>query len=89
MIAVDLAVAVPAAGVAVAVVLRGIVDHPRTMISHRTAARVQEDLRGRLYDKIAALGPAWFAGERTGSVMPSYSSAFRCAGCASGRSLSP
>ena len=64
-----LAVAVPAVGVAVAVVLRGIVDHHRTIISHRTAARVQEDLRGRLYDKIAALGPAWFAGERTGGVM--------------------
>ena len=63
------AVAIPAIGVAVAVVLRGIVDHHRTMISHRTAARVQEDLRGRLYDKIAALGPAWFAGERTGGVM--------------------
>jgi ATP-binding cassette subfamily C protein CydCD len=63
------AVAIPALGVAVAVVLRGIVDHHRSMISHRTAARVQEDLRGRLYDKIAALGPAWFAGERTGGVM--------------------
>src|SRR5262249_60591055 len=56
-------------GVAVAVVLRGVVDHHRAMISHRTAARAQEDLRGRLYDKIAALGPAWFAGERTGGVM--------------------
>src|SRR5262252_1662823 len=63
------AVAVPAAGVAVAVMLRGIVDHHRTMISHRTATRVQEDLRGRLYDKVTALGPAWFAGERTGGVM--------------------
>ena len=49
--------------------LRGVVDHHRTMISHRTATRVQETLRGRLYDKIAALGPAWFAGERTGGVM--------------------
>jgi ATP-binding cassette, subfamily B, bacterial len=63
------AVAIPALGVAAAVVLRGIVDHHRTMISYRTAVRVQEDLRGRLYDKIAALGPAWFAGERTGGVM--------------------
>jgi ATP-binding cassette subfamily C protein CydCD len=63
------AIAVPAVGVAVAVILRGLVDHHRTMISHRTATRVQEDLRGRLYDKIAALGPAWFAGERTGGVM--------------------
>jgi len=62
-------VVVPAGGVAIAVLLRGFVDHHRTMISHRTAAHVQEDLRGRLYDKIAALGPAWFAGERTGGVM--------------------
>ncbi len=63
------AIAVPAVGVAVAVILRGVIDHHRTMISHRTATRVQEELRGRLYDKIAALGPAWFAGERTGGVM--------------------
>jgi ATP-binding cassette, subfamily B, bacterial len=64
-----LAIAVPAVGVAAVVVLRGIVDHHRAMISHQTATRVQEELRGRLYDKIAALGPAWFAGERTGGVM--------------------
>jgi ATP-binding cassette subfamily C protein CydCD len=63
------AVALPAVGVAAAVLLRGLVDHHRTMISHRTATRVQEALRGRLYDKIAELGPAWFAGERTGGVM--------------------
>ena len=30
---------------------------------------MQETLRGKLYDKIAELGPAWFAGERTGGVM--------------------
>src|SRR5215469_4742806 len=63
------AIAVPAMGVAAAVILRGLVDHHRVMISHRTATRVQEELRGRLYDKIATLGPAWFAGERTGGVM--------------------
>jgi len=62
-------IAFPAMGVAAAVILRGAVDHHRTMISHRTATRVQEELRGRLYDKIAALGPAWFSGERTGGVM--------------------
>src|SRR5271163_2919662 len=64
-----LAVAIPAVGVAAAVLLRGSVEHHRAMVSHRTATRVQEELRGRLYDKIAALGPAWFAGERTGGVM--------------------
>src|SRR5271170_2186089 len=62
-------VALPAIGVAAAVVLRGVIEHHRAMISYRTAVTVQETLRGRLYDKIAALGPAWFAGERTGGVM--------------------
>src|SRR5271170_5147881 len=64
-----LGVAIPAVGVAAAVLLRGSIEHHRAMVSHRTATRVQEELRGRLYDKIAALGPAWFAGERTGGVM--------------------
>jgi ATP-binding cassette, subfamily B, bacterial len=63
------AIAVPAVGVGAAVMVRGAVERHRAMISHRTASRVQEDLRGRLYDKIAELGPAWFAGERTGGVM--------------------
>src|SRR5579862_8424706 len=62
-------IAFAAAGVAIAVVLRGYLDHLRTLIAHQTAAVVQTDLRGRLYDKIAELGPAWFAGERTGGVM--------------------
>ena len=69
MVPASVAIAIPALGVATAVLLRGVVDHHRAMISHRTATRVQEELRGRLYDKIAALGPAWFAGERTGGVM--------------------
>ncbi|HWD58694.1 MAG TPA: ABC transporter ATP-binding protein [Stellaceae bacterium] len=62
-------IALAAFGVGVAVILRGVLDHYRTQIAHRTAAKVQTDLRGRLYDKIAELGPAWFAGERTGGVM--------------------
>jgi ATP-binding cassette, subfamily B, bacterial len=52
-----------------AIVLRAWLDHHRTMIAHRTAARVQETLRGRLFDKILELGPAWFGSERTGGVM--------------------
>jgi ATP-binding cassette subfamily C protein CydCD len=58
----------PALAVAGAVFLRGLLEHARTVIAHETAARIQEHLRARLYDKIAALGPAWFAGERTGAV---------------------
>ena len=59
----------PALLVAGAVLLRGWLEHVRTMIAHRTAGRIQEVLRGQLYDKVAELGPAWFAGERTGGVM--------------------
>src|SRR5580704_10821831 len=62
-------IALAALGVAAAVILRGWLDHCRTLIAHRTAAKVQTELRGKLYDKIAELGPAWFAGERTGGVM--------------------
>src|SRR5579863_9334012 len=64
-----LALVVPAGGVAAAVILRGLLEHWRTQVAHRTATRVQEELRGRLYDKIAELGPAWFAASRTGGVM--------------------
>src|SRR5712671_618136 len=59
----------PLAGVAAAIILRAALEQARTMFAHRTAARVQETLRGRLYDKIVALGPSWFAGERTGGMM--------------------
>src|SRR5437588_12014192 len=62
-------IAILAAGVAAAVLLRALLDHARTVIAHNNASRVQEALRGRLYDKIAELGPAWFASERTGGVM--------------------
>jgi ATP-binding cassette subfamily C protein CydCD len=56
-------------GAAAAILLRAWLDHARTMIAHRTAARVQERLRGLLFDKIVALGPAWFGAERTGGIM--------------------
>jgi ATP-binding cassette subfamily C protein CydCD len=61
--------AVPLVGAAVAILLRVWLDHERTMIAHETASRVQFDLRGKLFDKILALGPAWFGAERTGGVM--------------------
>jgi ATP-binding cassette subfamily C protein CydCD len=59
----------PLAATLVAILLRAWLDDTRTMLAHRTAARVQEALRARLYDKIVALGPAWFGAERTGGVM--------------------
>ncbi len=63
------ALALPAALVFAAVLVRAALEHARTMVAHRTAAQVQAILRGKLYDKVAALGPAWFAGERSGGVV--------------------
>lgn len=59
----------PSVAVAAAIVLRALLDHWRASIACRTAARAQETLRGQLYDRIVALGPAWFAEQRTGGVM--------------------
>lgn len=59
----------PAAAVAAMVLLRAGLDHLRTVQANRCAATVQQVLRGRLYDRIVALGPAWFAHRRTGGVM--------------------
>ena len=63
------ALALPAALVVAAVLLRAVLEHTRTMVAHRTAAQVQAILRGKLYDKVTALGPAWFAGERSGGIV--------------------
>jgi ATP-binding cassette subfamily C protein CydCD len=60
-----------ALAVAVAVLLRGAMEHARAVVANRTAAEVQQALRAKLYDKIAALGPAWFASERTGGHVQS------------------
>ena len=62
-------IALAAAGVAAAVVARALLDYIRTVVAHRTARWCRTSCAGRLYDKIAELGPAWFAGERTGGVM--------------------
>jgi len=59
----------PLLAAAGAILLRAWLDHHRTMIANRTARRVQQTVRGRLFDKIIALGPAWFGAERTGGVM--------------------
>ena len=59
------ALVMPLVGALAAILLRPWLDHVRTMIAHRTATRVQEALRGRLYDKIVALGPVHGYGIRT------------------------
>jgi len=59
----------PIAVVAIVMVLRGILEHARTMVAHKTAALVQVRIRKALYDQAIALGPAWFGLERTGDVI--------------------
>src|SRR6185437_3990815 len=50
------ALILPAAAVAAVALVRAFLEHKRTMVAHRTAARVQEVLRLKLYDKITELG---------------------------------
>ena len=59
----------PATCVGAMVLLRALFDHLRTVQANRASAEVQQVLRARLYDRIVALGPAWFANQRTGGVM--------------------
>jgi ATP-binding cassette subfamily B protein len=63
------AIASAAAMTAACVLARAGLDHARTALAQDTAGRVQAVLRARLFDRIAALGPAWFGTERTGGVM--------------------
>jgi ATP-binding cassette subfamily B protein len=63
------AIATGAAATAACVLVRTGLDHARTVLAQDTAGRVQAALRLRLFDHIAALGPAWFGTERTGGVM--------------------
>jgi ATP-binding cassette subfamily C protein CydCD len=62
-------IALPAAATAVCVLLRAGLDHRRAVLAQGSAGRVQAVLRARLFDRIAALGPAWFGAERSGGVM--------------------
>jgi ATP-binding cassette, subfamily B, bacterial len=58
----------PIAAIAGVMVLRGALEHTRTMVAHETAARVQRKLRRAIFDRIAALGPAAVARRRSGAL---------------------
>jgi ATP-binding cassette, subfamily B, bacterial len=60
---------VPMGAVAGVMALRGVLEHWRTMLAHRTAAKVQLGLRKMLHAKVLALGPAYFGSTRTGDVL--------------------
>ena len=59
----------PFALVAAVMIVRGWLEHWRTMTAHETAALVQARVREKLYHRIVALGPAHFGLTRTGDVI--------------------
>ncbi len=59
----------PIVAVAAAMVARGVLEYWRTMEAHRTAALVQLQIRARLFDQIAALGPGQFGAQRSGDAL--------------------
>src|SRR5438552_1610869 len=61
--------ALPVALTAAAVLIRAGLEYTRATYAHRTAALVQTRLRQRLYEHVVTLGPAHFAGARTGEVL--------------------
>ena len=59
---------IPSAAIIVVMVLRGVLEHFRTMIAHKTAAQVQKKLRKNLFDHITTLGPAYAGSQRSGAL---------------------
>ncbi len=65
----DLAdLALPIAGVAVTMILRGLFEQWRAMVAHETAAVVQKHLRRVLFEKLTELGPAYVGSKRSGDL---------------------
>ncbi|MBT2402787.1 MULTISPECIES: thiol reductant ABC exporter subunit CydD [unclassified Streptomyces] len=48
---------------------RGLVAWTTELAAHRAGAAVKSELRGRLLDRAADLGPGWLSGQRTGSLV--------------------
>ncbi|WP_345037986.1 thiol reductant ABC exporter subunit CydD [Streptomyces sannanensis] len=48
---------------------RGLVAWLTELAAHRASAAVKSELRGRLLERAAALGPGWLDGQRTGSLV--------------------
>ncbi|MGW5848083.1 thiol reductant ABC exporter subunit CydD [Streptomyces sp. NPDC055254] len=48
---------------------RGLVAWLTELAAHRASAAVKSELRGRLLDRAADLGPGWLTGQRTGSLV--------------------
>lgn len=51
------------------VLLRAILQYQKEMVAHKTAAAIQLQLRGEIYDQVLSLGPSYFGQQRTGDAM--------------------
>ncbi|MGA5166023.1 MULTISPECIES: thiol reductant ABC exporter subunit CydD [Streptomyces] len=59
----------PLALLAAVAVGRGVVTWLTELAAHRASAAVKSELRGRLLERAAALGPGWLSGQRAGSLV--------------------
>ncbi|MEU8961804.1 ABC transporter transmembrane domain-containing protein, partial [Streptomyces sp. NPDC048491] len=48
---------------------RGLVSWLTELAANRASAAVKSELRGRLLERAAGLGPEWLSGQRTGSLV--------------------
>src|SRR5262245_7959443 len=48
---------------------RALVSWLTELAAHRASAAVKSELRGRLVEQAAALGPGWLSRQRTGSLI--------------------
>ncbi|MEV5317606.1 thiol reductant ABC exporter subunit CydD [Streptomyces sp. NPDC052687] len=48
---------------------RALIGWLTELAAHRASAAVKSELRGRLLERSAALGPGWLSGQRTGSLV--------------------
>ncbi|WP_149179497.1 thiol reductant ABC exporter subunit CydD [Streptomyces sp. TRM49041] len=60
---------VPLVLLAVVAVGRGLVSWLTELAAHRAGAAVKSELRRRLLERAAGLGPGWLSGQRTGSLV--------------------
>ncbi|MFF4350517.1 thiol reductant ABC exporter subunit CydD [Streptomyces sp. NPDC001530] len=54
---------------AVVAIGRAVVSWLTELAAHRASAAVKSELRGRLLERAALLGPGWLSGQRTGSLV--------------------
>ncbi|MGW3817269.1 thiol reductant ABC exporter subunit CydD [Streptomyces sp. NPDC005046] len=54
---------------AVVAIGRAVVAWLTELAAHRASAAVKSELRGRLLERAASLGPGWLSGQRTGSLV--------------------